>query len=89
LYSFGLLPIGFGIEFPFNDFNDLLNGVIFVLDDLLLLGEENVGVKDVEEETQVDERLAAAVVGQLCTPLEDFVDAAWVGLSEGGVPAGS
>ena len=39
------------------------DGVVFVLDDVLLSDEEEVGLEDVEEETEVYEGLADAIVG--------------------------
>lgn len=55
------------------------DGVVLVLDDVLLADEEEVGLEDVEEEAEVDEGLADAVVGQFGAALEHLVDAVGVG----------
>lgn len=59
---------------------ELSDGVVLVLDDVLLPHEEEVGFEDVEEETKVDEGLTDAVVGQFGASFEDLMDA--VGVSK-------
>lgn len=59
---------------------ELGDGLVFVLDDVLLSYEEEVGLEDVEEETEVDQGLTDAVVGQFGAALEYLMDA--VGISK-------
>ena len=62
--------------------HNLGDGFVLVLDDLLLLDEENVVVKDEEEQAHIGDGSVHASIGQLGTPLQDFMDAVRVSLSQ-------
>lgn len=62
----------------------LTDGVLLILDDVLLLDEEQVGLEDVEEQAQMYKGLSDAIVGQLGTSLQHLMNAVGVGLSRKG-----
>jgi hypothetical protein len=77
-----LLSIPLSAKLFLDGGGELPDGVEFVLDSVLLLDEEEVALEDVEEEREVGEGLADAVVGQLGAALEDLVDAVGVSLDQ-------
>lgn len=64
----------------FDHFDDLRDGLIFVLDHLFLTYEENVVVKDLEEQRHIGYGLVDTSVCQLGTSLQNFVNAVGISL---------
>jgi hypothetical protein len=78
-----LLGIALRIDLLLNSTGELRDDVVLVFNDLLLADEEEAGLEDVEEETEVNNGLTNTVVGELGATLEHLVDTVGVSQSVG------